>query len=109
LRHAQARNVIERIFGVLKKRFAILNKPIEYSTEDQAQIVQALGVIHNFIRIHDPDDIPNIEACLDTAVDPSTLASNVSRAERDRATQRRDSIAKEMWASYQEITQRRQK
>src|SRR5689334_19273528 len=30
LRHAQLRNVIERIFGVLKKRFAILNTPMQY-------------------------------------------------------------------------------
>ena len=33
---------------------------------------------------------------------------SVSRAERDRASQKRDAIAKEMWASYQKVTQHRQ-
>src|ERR1700734_2352747 len=62
LRHAQARNVIERIFGVLKRRFRILVIPPEYSVKVQAQIPSALCAIHNFIRIHDheEDELPNL-------------------------------------------------
>ena len=33
LRHAQAQNVIEHIFGVLKRRFRILVIPPEYSVK----------------------------------------------------------------------------
>ena len=54
LRHASARNVIECIFGVLKRRFQILLLALEYSTQIQARISAALCAIHNFIRIHDP-------------------------------------------------------
>ena len=35
LRHGQQRNAIERIFGVLKKRFPILNVPPEYPIQEQ--------------------------------------------------------------------------
>jgi hypothetical protein len=112
LRHAQARNVIERIFGVLKKRFAALSKPMEYSVEDQAKIMQALCVIHNFIRIHDPDDIPKINK-VDINPEPmhvsgmDNLRGSVSRAEREKASRKRDEIAKAMWDSYQDTVQRR--
>jgi hypothetical protein len=54
--HAQARNVIERIFGVLKKRFRILLIGPEYDMTIQAQIPAALCALHNFIHIHDPQE-----------------------------------------------------
>ena len=49
LRHAQARNVIERIFGVLKRRFRILLLAPEYNIEIQNRIPAALAALHNFI------------------------------------------------------------
>jgi hypothetical protein len=36
LRHASLRNVIERIFGVLKRKYQILRSPAEYSIDTQA-------------------------------------------------------------------------
>ena len=36
LRHASLRNVIERIFGVLKHQFHVLQLPLEYSMDIQA-------------------------------------------------------------------------
>ena len=50
LRHAQARNCVERIFGVFKKRFPILSKPNEYPYPTQVKLVLALAALHNFIR-----------------------------------------------------------
>lgn len=63
LRHAQAHNVIECIFGVMKKQFKVLHDGCEYPIETQAQLVPALAALHNFIRIYDPDD--NIEGIQD--------------------------------------------
>ena len=60
LRHASARNVIEHIFGVLKRRFRILVHPPEYSMDIQARLPPALAALHNFIRIHNPDEIVDI-------------------------------------------------
>jgi len=50
LRHAQLRNVIERIFGVVRRRFQILNSAPEYSLDTQAQLVLVVCALHNFIR-----------------------------------------------------------
>jgi len=52
LRHAQLRNVIERIFGVLRRRFQILNARPEYNLNTQAQLVLVVCALHNFIRHH---------------------------------------------------------
>ena len=53
--HASARNIIEWIFGILKRRFWILTIPPESSMAVQAHIPPALCTIHNFIWIHDPE------------------------------------------------------
>lgn len=99
-----ARNVVERIFGIIKRRFAILENPPEYSMEIQARIFPALAAIHNFIRIHDSEEINDFT---DNIVNPhsntrlGSLATGiVSSGERDRAKDRRDKIAQDMWDSY---------
>jgi len=49
LHHAMLRNVIERIFGVIKKQFRIIQLPPEYSSEIQSHIPPALCLVHNVI------------------------------------------------------------
>jgi hypothetical protein len=98
-----ARNVVERIFGVLKRRFRILVIPPELDMRWQARLPAALAAIHNFIRNYDPNDINDIADPVDP--EPGTrveeLAQGIpSAAERDRANQRRDRIAQEMWTQY---------
>jgi hypothetical protein len=56
LRHAQARNVIERIFGVLKQRFRILLLPPRYPLDFQPRIPVALCALQNFIQEIDHDE-----------------------------------------------------
>ncbi|ETV78795.1 hypothetical protein H257_07625 [Aphanomyces astaci] len=50
LRHAQLRNCIERIFGILKMRLPILSKGIRYDFAFKVDVVLALCVIHNTQR-----------------------------------------------------------
>jgi DDE superfamily endonuclease len=50
-RHAQLRNVVERTFGVLKKRFKILTVMAPYKYKKQCRIVIACCILHNFIKI----------------------------------------------------------
>ncbi|XP_062018884.1 protein ALP1-like [Rosa rugosa] len=50
MKHASARNVIERCFGVLKGCWAILRSPSFYPIDTQTQIILACCLLHNFIR-----------------------------------------------------------
>ncbi|CAA0808337.1 Unknown protein, partial [Striga hermonthica] len=50
LRHAKARNVIERAFGILKMRWAILRSCSYYTIRTQNRIIMACALLHNFIR-----------------------------------------------------------
>ena len=107
LRHSSAQNAVERIFGILKRRFTILDCPPEYSMAVQVRIPPALAAVHNFIRIHDKDEIykfgdnledqePGDRHCGELAQGPTGCA------EKTRAEIKRDGIAQAMWISYQE-------
>jgi hypothetical protein len=94
--------VIERIFGVLKRRFKVLHSAQEYPFATQAQTVAALAALHNFIITHDPSEMSLGED--ETGPDEENAWSDhhaaVPREERTRAAKRRDNIAKAMWEEY---------
>ena len=77
----------------------------EYSPEVQAKVVPALCALHNFIRVHDPDDLDDqdwqgeIEQQT-PAPSMADLGSRINRAEQDRAIARRNQIAHDMWDDY---------
>jgi hypothetical protein len=111
-----AQNIIERIFGVLKRRFRILIVPPEINMNSQARLPAALGAIHTFIRLHDLEDIKDFDSPKSTylmdsedAVDHygSLATDHVGNAERNTAEQRRDAIADAMWVQYVEELHRR--
>ncbi|PKA58426.1 hypothetical protein AXF42_Ash013932 [Apostasia shenzhenica] len=53
-RHACLRNVIERSFGILKQRFAILNTMKPFPLKTQRDVVVACFTLHNFIARYSP-------------------------------------------------------
>ena len=55
-RHSSLRTTIERGFGVLKKRFRVLDAKPFWSFETQVKVVLACCVIHNHIMGVDPTD-----------------------------------------------------
>ncbi|CAL1403100.1 unnamed protein product [Linum trigynum] len=74
IKHSSARNVVERIFGVLKMRFAILRNATWFTPEQVSRIVIACCIIHNFIKKEygvdeiernyqdeEPEQIPSID------------------------------------------------
>jgi hypothetical protein len=105
LRHASARNVVERIFGVLKKRFRILKDPPGYDMKVQIHITPALCALHNFIRRHDPEEISTIETFPDEEDHNVNAFGTLGEVElsatvRKAVNTRRDLIAKQMWMDY---------
>nr|KAJ0224982.1 hypothetical protein LSAT_V11C100023760 [Lactuca sativa] len=57
LHHASLRNVIERAFGALKRRFPIIRSTHEpfYSCETQSDLFLACCILHNFLLQEDRD------------------------------------------------------
>jgi hypothetical protein len=55
LQHAKLRNVIERAFGILKRRFKILREPSECETDHHVKYIYASVALHNFIKVHKGD------------------------------------------------------
>ena len=52
LRHALLRNVIKRIFGVVKQKFKILGTYAEYFINTQIHLVLSLLGLYNFICLY---------------------------------------------------------
>lgn len=105
------RNVVERIFGVIKRRFRILLLPPEYAMGIQARIPPALCLVHNVIRVHDPNDMMEYRNVLDEhllTADTGSLADGPPTEQaRTRANLHRDQIAGEMWEAYNKERVRR--
>ncbi|XP_021860979.2 protein ALP1-like isoform X2 [Spinacia oleracea] len=56
LRHSSLRMCVERAFGVLKKRFRVLDAEPFWPFKTQVDVVLACCVIHNYLRGVDPND-----------------------------------------------------
>ncbi|KAK6138572.1 hypothetical protein DH2020_027686 [Rehmannia glutinosa] len=108
-RHATVRNVIERCFGSLKQRFAIIKGLMpNYKLPTQADIVIACCVVHNFVRKHsafdeifesvaDPDYVPPPEE--GTSTQPLRRQMNHTDEGLMEQSVLRDSIAASLWES----------
>jgi hypothetical protein len=116
LRHSSLRNAIERIFGVLKRRFQCLNKAMEYSFETQQHLVFACTALHNFIRSYEPNDHFELLEALaeeqrtdrqgeidDGAEELEASINNCSKL----MDLFRDKIADAMWEQYQRFLQQK--
>ena len=97
LRHSLLRTTIERGFGVIKKRFRVLDAEPFWSFNTQVDLVLACGVIHNHIMGVDPNDpIMQVETCETKSSDqvqPSRCEVIVESRECDN---KRDEICQAM-------------
>ena len=79
MKHASARNVIERCFGLLKMCWAILRSPSYYLIKTQNRIITACCLTHNLIRREmstDPiDDDLNINEATENLTYDDIVAS----------------------------------
>jgi hypothetical protein len=94
----------------MKRRFRILAYPAEIRMDYQARIPAALAAIHNFIRIHDSDELKDFVDAddMEQGFFAGELAEGQTRMpEKRQANMRRDGIAAEMWEQYQAELQQR--
>ncbi|XP_026395767.1 putative nuclease HARBI1 [Papaver somniferum] len=109
LRHSSLRNVIERVIGILKRRFTILQVQPQYPYESQVKIVLACCIIHNHIRrecindlfLDDGGVVPVQETEPEVPEDNNEGVRLGRNREQDLASELRTSIADAMWNNYQ--------
>ncbi|KAI9169272.1 hypothetical protein LWI28_009860 [Acer negundo] len=104
-RHVALRNVIERTFGVLKKRFPTISEATEphYPVKTVTEIVLACCILHNYLMGVDPDE--KILVDVDQELLTRTLEIEEIYRERDDDDARkgvaiRNNIAELMWKDY---------
>ncbi|CAK9781317.1 unnamed protein product [Cutaneotrichosporon oleaginosum] len=129
LRHASARNVIERIFGVLKNRFRIVAHGTKYPVRTQLFMILSVCVLHNMLRSKHVDDAAAMRPLEDPAeadpgwddddnddddepLEPSNafgrtrgigilgMRDVVTKRQFKEAVARRDAIAQSMWDNW---------
>jgi hypothetical protein len=105
LRHACLRNVIERIFGVVKRKFKILNTTAEYSIDTQIYLIPALIALANFLTMHESISQEELEEAdrdiqRESAADITSAGEPANEPESSEMAARRDQIAKVMWEDY---------
>jgi len=107
--------VIERTFGVLKRRFLILQSAPEYPYDAQVKLVFALTALHNFIRKIGLEDIHNfeeeereLEQGLASCSPHEVGEEHIEEGDDENMASIRDNIAESMWLDYQTyLNQRR--
>jgi hypothetical protein len=106
--------VVERIFGVVKKRFPILKRTTDnLSIETQGKLVIALFTLHNFIQSHQSKDL-FVEEYYEQVNESTELIDNninnpvnLEESNDSAGSKLRDEIAEQMWNDYLEITANR--
>jgi hypothetical protein len=104
LRHAKLRNVIERIFGVMKARFKILTQLRAFKMKAQARVVAALCIIHNvLVNIQEEEDLGEADDVEEEEDEDAQEYQSyiITARESRRAAAKRDEIAQAMWNDYQ--------
>lgn len=111
LRHASLRNAVERIFGVLKRRFEILDTAPEFPIQTQIDLVFAYTALHNVIMEHaveaaQEDQFEDMYAAAHRAsplftFDPNHTRPPTGHTSSVKMNRKRDEIAQAMWTQYQ--------
>jgi len=96
--------VVERIFGVVKRKYQILCMPSKYSIKTQTCIILACCTLYNFVQRREgsyADILLDSEVAKvgNTTVQP-VVGFPVGVISSKRMDQFRDNIAKKMWEDY---------
>ena len=119
LRHSSLRTTIERGFGVLKKRFKVVDNDPFWDFKTQVDVILACCIIHNHIMGIAPNDMFMEEVIQEEQSEtPNVLTEQASytqpyqtqserRAENREWARKRDAIAHAMYVDYMQRRQSR--
>jgi hypothetical protein len=104
LRHSSMHNVVERIFGVFKGQWQILEGS-RYSLQTQVNLVLGLAALHNFCRAQgEPNEDFIQEEQGDETEVSSGLVQGVTTGSKSLGTlmmeRKRDQMADDTWTDY---------
>lgn len=117
LRHASLRTVVEQAIGALKQRFKCTRTVTNFSTRNQVRLIFAITAIHNVIQEYKDaaeaageTDIWEFTEVEQEGSDTNTTSRVVDPPPTDNMyypaseamNTKRDEMAEEMWAQYQE-------
>ena len=110
LRHSSLRNIIELLFGVIKRRFRILQTAPEHPMRTQVGMIYALTALNNFIYHHNnsisdniDNEITSEEASNDVEdKDEEDESSNHLEKDSKVVNAKREDIATQMWIQYRQ-------
>ncbi|XP_060962712.1 protein ALP1-like isoform X1 [Cannabis sativa] len=104
MKHSSARNVIERCFGAIKSRWAILRSPSFYPIKTQNRIILACCLLHNFIRREMPTDntYMHSENEINSGDEEDVDGSIRSIEASEEWTTFRNNLAHEMYSEWRE-------
>ncbi|KAH0709752.1 hypothetical protein KY284_011179 [Solanum tuberosum] len=94
MKHARARNVIERAFGLLKGHWGILRSSSWYSVKVHNRIISACCLIHNFIRRE--MDVDPLDIDIEEQVENQPEHIDVVELSEEWTTWR-DELSQSMW------------
>lgn len=113
-RHSSLRNVVERTFGVFKRRWRIFDRAHQFEFETQRSLIYALAVVHNFInkfrRVdedfeslgpYDRERFDDEYSEWKSRQNPTNLNPSSAPGDKRKMDVRREEIADLMWEDYQ--------
>ncbi|KAI3747098.1 hypothetical protein L6452_09543 [Arctium lappa] len=101
MRHSSTRNVIERCFGLIKARWAILRDNSYHPIDSMPRIIIACCLLHNFIRQTMSEDPIDNEVPTNHTQPGNDHDNVISTVETSQEwTDRRDALANEMFNNW---------
>ncbi|TYK08067.1 retrotransposon protein [Cucumis melo var. makuwa] len=105
MRHSSARNVIERAFGSLKSRWAILRGRSYYPVDIQCKIITACCLLHNLIHREMSSEATFEEPHLGEDDSSEMNIENINFVETTNVwTEWRDNLANQMFEDWNNMT-----
>lgn len=102
LRHCSLRISVDRAFGVLKKRFHVLDAAF-WEFKIQVKVILVCCVLHNLLRCIDPNHqaMREVDQEFSQDIQRPILSRRKEREENQAWKTKRNAIASAMWQDYQ--------